>query len=60
MKGAMQCPNCRKIEKGRWLYANGSARSLPEFGIDDWTLNEDSYEFSYSEMVSTLCILDLY
>eukprot|EP00249_Psilotum_nudum_P017452 c26331_g1_i1 orf=403-1578(-) len=23
IKGAMQCPNCRQVEHGRWLYANG-------------------------------------
>ncbi|KAJ7526123.1 hypothetical protein O6H91_17G082700 [Diphasiastrum complanatum] len=25
-KGSMQCPNCRCIEEGQWLYANGSPR----------------------------------
>lgn len=49
-KGAMQCPNCRKIEKGQWLYANGS-RSYPEFNMEDWTRDEDVYDLSYSEMV---------
>lgn len=28
MKGAMQCPNCRKIENGQWLHAND--HSVPE------------------------------
>ena len=51
VKGAMQCPNCRKIEKGQWLYANGS-RSLPEFTMDDWAHDEDLYDLSYSEMVN--------
>eukprot|EP00262_Sarcandra_glabra_P009830 TRINITY_DN2445_c0_g2_i1.p1 TRINITY_DN2445_c0_g2~~TRINITY_DN2445_c0_g2_i1.p1 ORF type:complete len:421 (+),score=29.28 TRINITY_DN2445_c0_g2_i1:235-1497(+) len=46
-KGAMQCPNCRKIEKGQWLYANGH-RS--ETGIDDWTHEEDFYDLTYSEL----------
>jgi hypothetical protein len=57
IKGAMQCPNCRKIEKGQWLYANGS-RSYPEFNMDDWTRDEDVYDLSYSEMViiETACI----
>lgn len=50
MKGAMQCPNCRKIERGRWLFANGSARSFPEFSMDDWTPDEETYDFNYSEM----------
>ncbi|XP_031269504.1 E3 ubiquitin-protein ligase RFI2-like [Pistacia vera] len=49
VKGAMQCPNCRKIEKGQWLYANG-CRSFPEFTMDDWTHDEDLYDLSYSEM----------
>ncbi|KAG6437472.1 hypothetical protein SASPL_102389 [Salvia splendens] len=48
-KGAMQCPNCRKIEKGQWLYANGS-RPLPEFSMDDWAHDEDLYDLNYSEM----------
>ena len=56
MKGAMQCPNCRKIEKGQWLYANG-CRSYPEFSMDDWTHDEDLYDLSYSEMV--IVLLDL-
>ncbi|GAV66940.1 zf-RING_2 domain-containing protein [Cephalotus follicularis] len=47
MKGAMQCPNCRKVEKGRWLYANGSARSLPEFSMEDLIPDEDFYDLSY-------------
>lgn len=50
IKGAMQCPNCRKIEKGQWLYANGG-RSYPEFSMDEWTHDEDLYDVSYSEMV---------
>ncbi|CAA3001656.1 E3 ubiquitin- ligase RFI2-like isoform X1 [Olea europaea subsp. europaea] len=49
IKGAMQCPNCRKIEKGKWLYANG-CRLLPEFNMDDWAHDEDLYGLSYSEM----------
>ncbi|XVE63068.1 hypothetical protein DITRI_Ditri06bG0170100 [Diplodiscus trichospermus] len=49
VKGSMQCPNCRKIEKGQWLYANGG-RSYPEFNVDDWTHDEDLYDLSYSEM----------
>ncbi|XP_054801864.1 E3 ubiquitin-protein ligase RFI2-like [Prosopis cineraria] len=49
IKGAMQCPNCRKIEKGQWLYANGS-RSFPELSMDDWAHDEDLYDLSYSEM----------
>ncbi|ONK78672.1 uncharacterized protein A4U43_C02F21240 [Asparagus officinalis] len=48
-KGVMQCPNCRKVEKGNWLYANGS-RSLPELGFDELTHDEDLYDLSYLEM----------
>ncbi|XP_010550990.1 PREDICTED: uncharacterized protein LOC104821725 isoform X2 [Tarenaya hassleriana] len=44
-KGMMQCPNCRKIEKGQWLYANG-CRPFP----DDWPREEDMYDPPYSEM----------
>ncbi|KAL1350680.1 hypothetical protein HN51_014699 [Arachis hypogaea] len=47
IKGAMQCPNCRKIEKGQWLYGS---RSYPEFSTDDWAHDEDLYDLSYSEM----------
>ncbi|KAJ6834720.1 uncharacterized protein M6B38_333350 [Iris pallida] len=47
-KGAMQCPNCRKVEKGRWLYANGH-RSSSDFDLDGW-VTEDIYDLSYSEL----------
>ncbi|KAL4325492.1 hypothetical protein GQ457_11G002470 [Hibiscus cannabinus] len=50
VKGAMQCPNCRKVEKGQWLYANGSTRSLPELTMEEWSLEEEYYEPVYSEM----------
>ncbi|XP_057960692.1 E3 ubiquitin-protein ligase RFI2 isoform X1 [Malania oleifera] len=49
IKGTMQCPNCRKIERGRWLYAN-SCRPFSEFSLDDWAHDEDLYDLSYSEM----------
>ncbi|KAH7678701.1 Zinc finger RING/FYVE/PHD-type protein [Dioscorea alata] len=57
VKGAMQCPNCRKVEKGNWLFANGS-RTLPDFGmsswpelsLDEWRPDEDLYDLGYSEM----------
>ncbi|WCJ43099.1 RING/U-box superfamily protein [Euphorbia peplus] len=54
IKGVMQCPNCRKVEKGQWLYANG-CRSLPEFSMDDWAHDEDLYDLSYSEMSFHWC-----
>lgn len=50
----MQCPNCRRIEKGQWLYANGSTRSLPDLSMEDWIPDEDFYDLSYSEMVNTI------
>ncbi|CAN8285802.1 unnamed protein product [Cochlearia groenlandica] len=43
MKGAMQCPNCRNLENGQWMYANGSTRPFPEFAIQDWIPPEDLY-----------------
>ena len=55
----MQCPNCRKVEKGQWLYANG-CRSHPEFNVDDWVHEEEIYDIgSYPEMVKTLVTLSL-
>ena len=57
MKGAMQCPNCRNIEKGQWLYASGSTFPFPESSVDVRTPDEDTYELSYSEMVSTTLVL---
>ncbi|KMT14228.1 hypothetical protein BVRB_4g075870 [Beta vulgaris subsp. vulgaris] len=48
IKGAMQCPNCRKIEKGQWLYATG-CRSFTDI-MDEWNHDEDLYDLSYSEM----------
>ncbi|KAK6915609.1 Zinc finger, RING-type [Dillenia turbinata] len=50
IKGAMQCPNCRKIEKGQWLFSTGY-RPFPEFNMDDWTPDEDLYDLSYAEML---------
>ncbi|KAI3676019.1 hypothetical protein L1987_85615 [Smallanthus sonchifolius] len=54
VKGAMQCPNCRKIEKGQWLFANGS-RSYSEFSMEDWAHDDDLYELSYPETTSMWC-----
>ncbi|KAK1388458.1 E3 ubiquitin-protein ligase RFI2 [Heracleum sosnowskyi] len=48
-KGAMQCPNCRKLEKGQWLYSNGS-RSYAEFTMDGLVQFESSYP-NNSEMI---------
>ncbi|GJN15592.1 hypothetical protein PR202_gb02516 [Eleusine coracana subsp. coracana] len=38
-KGAMQCPNCRMIEKGRWLYASGH-RPSPDIDMGGWVTGE--------------------
>ncbi|KAL6646263.1 hypothetical protein ACP70R_017871 [Stipagrostis hirtigluma subsp. patula] len=43
-KGAMQCPNCRKIEKGRWLYSSGH-RPSPDIDMGGW-LNSDTYDIT--------------
>ncbi|XP_047322950.1 E3 ubiquitin-protein ligase RFI2-like [Impatiens glandulifera] len=48
-KGAMQCPNCRRVEEGQWLFANG-CRPYHEFSMDDLSLEEDLYDIIYSEM----------
>ncbi|XP_074320921.1 E3 ubiquitin-protein ligase RFI2-like [Silene latifolia] len=48
IKGAMQCPNCRKIEKGQWLYAT-SCRSFTDF-VEDWAHGEDLYDLNYSDI----------
>ncbi|GMP40170.1 hypothetical protein CsSME_00010720 [Camellia sinensis var. sinensis] len=39
IKGEMQCPNCREIENGRWLFAS------------DWAHDEDLYDLSDSWMI---------
>nr|CAD1829934.1 unnamed protein product [Ananas comosus var. bracteatus] len=48
-KGLMQCPNCRKVEKGNWRFANGY-RPPPDVNIDEWTNDEDLYDPGYSEI----------
>ncbi|KAK9055826.1 hypothetical protein SSX86_026911 [Deinandra increscens subsp. villosa] len=47
-KGAMQCPNCRKVESGRWLFADGSARGISETGGREWLPYEGPHDWSYS------------
>ncbi|PKA48942.1 hypothetical protein AXF42_Ash016458 [Apostasia shenzhenica] len=51
----MQCPNCRKIEKGNWLYGNGCC-FFPVFNTDGWRHDEELYDFNYLEMVIFKCI----
>ncbi|PAN36475.1 hypothetical protein PAHAL_6G286500 [Panicum hallii] len=43
-KGAMQCPNCRKIEKGRWLYASGH-RPSADIDMGGWATS-DNYDIT--------------
>ncbi|XP_062198386.1 E3 ubiquitin-protein ligase IPI1-like isoform X2 [Phragmites australis] len=50
-KGIMQCPNCRKIETGNWLYANGS-RSSQDVNNDEWGYDEDLYDVAHSEVAT--------
>ncbi|XP_062210422.1 E3 ubiquitin-protein ligase IPI1-like [Phragmites australis] len=50
-KGIMQCPNCRKIEIGNWLYANGF-RSSQDVNNDDWGYDEDLYDVGHSEVAT--------
>lgn len=49
-KGTMQCPNCRKVESGRWLFADGSAHAVSETGARAWMPNEGPHDLSYSRM----------
>lgn len=51
----MQCPNCRKVEKGNWRFANGY-RAPPDVNIDEWTNDEDLYDPGYSEIVQCLTL----
>nr|CAB3483666.1 unnamed protein product [Digitaria exilis] len=48
-KGAMQCPNCRKIEKGRWLYASGQ-RPSADIDLGGWAAS-DNYDIA-ADLVS--------
>ncbi|MCL7043504.1 hypothetical protein MKW94_008073 [Papaver nudicaule] len=49
--GVMQCPNCRKTEKGQWLFTHGShSSSFSEFNLVDWAHDDDLYDLTYSEM----------
>eukprot|EP00249_Psilotum_nudum_P016741 c25969_g1_i2 orf=546-1964(+) len=41
VKGTMQCPNCRHVEDGQWLYANGCQQH------EDLTLEDIIYEDSF-------------
>jgi hypothetical protein len=41
-KGSMQCPNCRHVENGQWLYANG-CRQRDELILED-IINEEEFD----------------
>lgn len=43
-KGRMQCPNCRHVEQGRWLYAN--ACCLHEDFFEDLAFEDDAEVFN--------------
>ena len=47
----MQCPNCRKVNKGQWLYAGGH-RPYPELNIDELVNDNDLYGLTCSEPVT--------
>lgn len=61
-KGIMQCPNCRTIEMGNWLYANGF-RASQDVNNDEWGYDDlydaghsDLATFVVSERLSNFCI----
>lgn len=37
----MQCPNCRHVENGQWLYANGS-RCTDDFSFEEFSYEDDN------------------
>ncbi|MCO5610342.1 hypothetical protein L7F22_064578 [Adiantum nelumboides] len=39
-KGSMQCPNCRRVENGQWLYANG-VRQYDNSSFEDIIIEEE-------------------
>ncbi|XP_024539535.1 uncharacterized protein LOC9658935 isoform X1 [Selaginella moellendorffii] len=42
-KGSMQCPNCRRVEEGRWLYASG-CRQHEDFAFVDLPSSDEEYD----------------
>ena len=51
VKGTMQCPNCRAIEKGQWLYSSGSP-ACPELSMDDGSVDHYPFYFTLTELVN--------
>ncbi|KAH9619022.1 hypothetical protein KSS87_012364 [Heliosperma pusillum] len=49
MRGTMQCPNCRTIESGQWLYASGSTNSPPELSMDDGSTDTQPNYLGFTE-----------
>ncbi|KAL9235762.1 hypothetical protein vseg_010498 [Gypsophila vaccaria] len=49
MKGTMQCPNCRNIEKGQWLFAS-STNSSPEISVEEGSTDAYPFYFSFTDM----------
>lgn len=48
---AMQCPNCRQLENGNWLFASGICSSVHEH-MDDFVTPEEMYNMNYPDMVN--------
>lgn len=49
-KGMMQCPNCRKVERGQWLYASGPNHNHSSSDDFDW-MGDDIYDVTFAELV---------
>uniref|UniRef100_A0A0E0M389 RING-type domain-containing protein n=1 Tax=Oryza punctata TaxID=4537 RepID=A0A0E0M389_ORYPU len=45
-KGVMQCPNCRNIEKGHWLYGN-ERQPCNHSDTGDW-LNGETFDYKWT------------
>ncbi|KAJ4757724.1 RING/U-box superfamily protein [Rhynchospora pubera] len=48
-KGMMQCPNCRKVERGQWLYASGPNHNHSSSDDFDW-IGDDIYDVTFAEL----------
>jgi hypothetical protein len=46
----MQCPNCRDIEDGQWLYANGCS-SHEDIPFEDIVYDDDYDIYGVSELI---------
>ncbi|KAH7352807.1 hypothetical protein KP509_19G065400 [Ceratopteris richardii] len=49
-KGSMQCPNCRHVENGRWLYGSGGHRCDDPF-LEDIIIEEEYDLFPGPELL---------